>query len=218
MSFFLRKSLRFGPIRFNLSKSGVGASAGVKGLRIGTGPRGNYIYAGRGGIYYRKTLHRRRARFTPRSSAPVSPSAALDTIEPTDATLLADESAADLLTELNQKCRRWRIWPAIAVMFALATLFLCAALSAGKPFEKVWAFAVAAVLLGLLVPIAAREDRRRTMTVLFYNLEGRILSAFESLHCALEELAKCSRLWMIAGTTYYSDRRYHAGTNKGIDR
>jgi S-DNA-T family DNA segregation ATPase FtsK/SpoIIIE len=56
MSFFLRKSLRFGPIRFNLSKSGIGVSAGVKGLRIGKGPRGNYVSAGRGGIYYRKTL------------------------------------------------------------------------------------------------------------------------------------------------------------------
>src|SRR5438477_1267453 len=58
MSFFLRKSLRFGPVRFNLSKSGIGVSAGVKGFRVGTGPRGNYVHAGRGGIYYRKTFGR----------------------------------------------------------------------------------------------------------------------------------------------------------------
>ncbi|MGI8437286.1 MAG: DUF4236 domain-containing protein [Chthoniobacterales bacterium] len=61
MSFFLRKGLRFGPIRINLSKSGVGVSAGVKGLRVGTGPRGNYIHAGRGGLYYRKSLGRSRS-------------------------------------------------------------------------------------------------------------------------------------------------------------
>lgn len=58
MSFFLRKALRFGPVRFNLSKSGIGVSAGVKGLRIGMGPKGNYIHAGRGGLYYRKSLGR----------------------------------------------------------------------------------------------------------------------------------------------------------------
>ena len=58
MPFFLRKAISTGPFRFNLSKSGVGLSVGVKGLRFGLlGPRGNYIYAGRGGLYYRKSLN-----------------------------------------------------------------------------------------------------------------------------------------------------------------
>ena len=48
MPFYLRKSVSAGPFRFNLSKSGVGVSVGVKGLRIGTGPRGHYIHAGAG--------------------------------------------------------------------------------------------------------------------------------------------------------------------------
>src|SRR2546423_2659241 len=103
MSFFLRKSLRFGPVRFNFSKSGIGVSAGVKGLRIGTGPRGNYVYAGREGIYYRKTLGRPRVRPTPQATVPALSPPALDTVGPADATLLADESAAGLLAELNQK-------------------------------------------------------------------------------------------------------------------
>ncbi|MGI3781861.1 MAG: DUF4236 domain-containing protein, partial [Janthinobacterium lividum] len=38
MGFYLRKSLHAGPFRLNLSKSGVGVSAGVPGFRIGTGP------------------------------------------------------------------------------------------------------------------------------------------------------------------------------------
>ncbi|WP_409245980.1 DUF4236 domain-containing protein [Enterobacter cloacae] len=46
MGFYVKKSIRVGPMRFNLSKSGVGASIGIKGLRIGTGPRGNYIHIG----------------------------------------------------------------------------------------------------------------------------------------------------------------------------
>ena len=56
MGFYLRKSVRLGPLRFNLSKSGIGTSVGVTGFRIGTGPRGNYVHMGRGGLYYRSTL------------------------------------------------------------------------------------------------------------------------------------------------------------------
>lgn len=44
MGLYLRISVRVGPLRFNLSKGGVGVSAGIKGFRIGTGPRGNYVY------------------------------------------------------------------------------------------------------------------------------------------------------------------------------
>lgn len=55
MGMYIRKSLKVGPIRINLSKSGVGVSAGVKGARIGVRSDGAaYVHAGRGGIYYRK--------------------------------------------------------------------------------------------------------------------------------------------------------------------
>lgn len=57
MGFYLRKSFKLGPVRFNLSKSGVGISAGIKGARVGVNARGKkYIHLGRGGIYYRQTL------------------------------------------------------------------------------------------------------------------------------------------------------------------
>ena len=56
MGFYIRKAFRFGPFRLNLSKSGVGASVGVKGLRVSTGPHGTELHAGRGGVYYREKL------------------------------------------------------------------------------------------------------------------------------------------------------------------
>ncbi|ESQ15464.1 MAG: hypothetical protein N838_29195 [Thiohalocapsa sp. PB-PSB1] len=56
MGLYLRKSFRAGPVRFNLSKSGLGLSGGVKGARVGVGPRGTYVHAGRHGLYYRKQL------------------------------------------------------------------------------------------------------------------------------------------------------------------
>src|SRR6266849_4502258 len=42
MGFYLRKAFGFGPFRLNLSRSGLGVSFGVKGARIGVGPRGSY--------------------------------------------------------------------------------------------------------------------------------------------------------------------------------
>ena len=57
MGLYLRKSFKAGPVRLNLSKRGLGASVGVKGLRVGTSASGrNYVHAGRGGLYYRKNL------------------------------------------------------------------------------------------------------------------------------------------------------------------
>lgn len=56
MGLYLRKALTAGPIRFNLSRSGVGMSLGVKGFRVGAGPRGSYVHAGRGGVYFREAL------------------------------------------------------------------------------------------------------------------------------------------------------------------
>jgi hypothetical protein len=56
MGFFLRKSIKFGPLRINLSKSGLGLSGGIKGARISAGPRGPQLNVGRKGIYYRKQL------------------------------------------------------------------------------------------------------------------------------------------------------------------
>jgi len=62
MGLYLKKSFRAGPIRFNLSKSGLGLSAGVKGARLGVGPRGTYVHAGRHGLYYRKHLSSGQSR------------------------------------------------------------------------------------------------------------------------------------------------------------
>ena len=56
MGLFLRKALTTGPVRINLSKSGLGVSAGVKGARVGVGRQGPQVFAGRGGLYYRKKM------------------------------------------------------------------------------------------------------------------------------------------------------------------
>jgi hypothetical protein len=62
MGFFIRKAFKAGPLRFNLSKGGIGVSAGVTGARIGLNRHGTYVYGGRHGLYYREQLTRRGKR------------------------------------------------------------------------------------------------------------------------------------------------------------
>lgn len=65
MGWNFRKSVNLGNgMRLNFSKSGVGISGGVKGLRVSTGPRGTRMTASipGTGIYYTKTLSSPRGR------------------------------------------------------------------------------------------------------------------------------------------------------------
>ncbi|HZY79287.1 MAG TPA: DUF4236 domain-containing protein [Cyclobacteriaceae bacterium] len=56
MPWYFRKSFKLGAFRINLSKSGIGASVGIKGARVSAGPRGTYLNLGTNGLYYRKRL------------------------------------------------------------------------------------------------------------------------------------------------------------------
>lgn len=48
---------KLGPVRVNVSKSGVGVSTGVTGARVGVRPDGKaYVHAGRHGLYFRQSL------------------------------------------------------------------------------------------------------------------------------------------------------------------
>lgn len=69
MGLFFRKSIKFGPFRINLSKSGVGVSAGIKRARISTGPKGTYINVGRGGLYYRQKIDPPKAPESPATNS-----------------------------------------------------------------------------------------------------------------------------------------------------
>lgn len=98
------------------STGGVGVSVGVKGLRIGTRPRGHYIHAGRGGLYYRVTIgkagqSRRVAPSEARSNVPSDLTFETDDvkmieIESGDVMNMTDESFTDLLNEFNRRPRR----------------------------------------------------------------------------------------------------------------
>src|SRR5437762_9984685 len=116
MGWYLRKSFGLGPLRLNLSKSGIGYSLGVPGARVGVGPRGSYVRLGRGGVYYQKY-------FSTDSSRTVRPS---DFVRPANveqlgtpvltapASELRDSSSDKLLQEIRQKHQKIRLAPLFA--------------------------------------------------------------------------------------------------------
>jgi hypothetical protein len=116
MVFYIRKSVSAGPFRFNFSGSGIGMSVGVKGLRIGTGPRGNYIHMGRGGLDYRATLGggKRQSwagQITPMPDLSRSGSGQATQIETGNVTEMVPSTGSDLLEQINKKMAPWRVWP-----------------------------------------------------------------------------------------------------------
>lgn len=220
MGFYIRKSLSVGPLRFNLSGSGIGVSAGVRGLRFGAGPRGNYVHMGRHGLYFRQTL----PTTTPRPSLPGASSVPRPLLNTTDTAIgalreiesgsvaeMTDASSAALLDELREKQRRTRIKP-----FVL-TVGIVAALSATLMWDWWYGLAVA-LLTFVLGRVAHARDAMRKTTVVMYDLEAEPKAAFEQLHAAISALASCSAAWHLAARAQVRDRKYHAGAGQVVQR
>ncbi|HET9947751.1 MAG TPA: DUF4236 domain-containing protein, partial [Longimicrobiales bacterium] len=149
--FYLRKSLKLGPLRLNLSKSGVGMSVGVPGLRVGMSPRGrSYLHAGRGGLYYRTSLGGSGSRSRTRAGARAEPlvihadtGAAYEPVAEPGVELLSVEPPRSPL-----------LWPEIVIALAGGALGLLLGGVAG------WAVAAAAVAGGLALLVAGVRRMR----------------------------------------------------------
>src|SRR6266545_3283868 len=224
MGVYLRKSVSVGPLRFNLSGSGIGVSAGTKGFRVGTGPRGNYVHVGRGGVYYRTTLSSRQA--DTRSPEPSSPfpvpsaiaSDGLTEIESGSVTRMTDASSADLLKEINDKARLTTWWPLVLTASVLLGLVLVGPLSAlsaaaqlaiGVPFLAAAITAVAWV--------KRRDDLRKTV-VLMYELEQPWEEAYQGFINGFDWLTTSARTWHLEAEGRNADWKRQAGATTIVRR
>ncbi len=219
MGFYIRKAINVGPFRFNLSKSGVGISAGVKGLRLGTGPRGNYIHMGRGGLYYRKTLppgnsnnqvtHNKPELQQSHSKIDHEP---LTEIESGDLGQMVDSSSADLVAEMNDKRKKMRIWPFVAIVGLIATLITFQSIQSQIPSI------VVAVITVLLTIFTSIKDNLRKTTVLFFELEPEIEALYQTLHNSFGQISSCSKKWHIEAEGAVKDKKRNAGATSLIKR
>lgn len=220
MGFYLRKSISVGPLRFNLSSSGIGVSAGIKGLRFGVGPRGNYIHMGRGGIYYRATLPPSKPSqrpniqpdFPPPSQIPPGTHAPLEDIESADVSQIVDSSSRELLDEINRKRAKMRLWPAIAIGSAIIL---------GLGFSSNWPtwLLIALLVAGSIgIYVAYSRDALEKTVVLFYDFDAHLEATYAQLHSAASQLASCSAAWHIEASGKVHDRKYHAGAGNLVRR
>lgn len=225
MGFYIRKALRVGPLRFNLSKSGVGVSAGIKGLRLGTGPRGNYVHMGRAGLYFRKSLNVPGGRAAGRPDTPqLLPSepahlgeplgtvGPLQDVESASVHQMVDASSAELLREMNEKRKKARLLPGAIVLSIIVVLLL---IVGSVPVWLVVLFGALAV--GVCWLIFMKDELRKT-TVILYDLEPEVETAYARLHDAFGVLRSCSRTWHIEARGDVRDRKYHAGASGVVKR
>jgi hypothetical protein len=215
MGWYLRKSFGFGPVRLNLSKSGLGYSVGVRGARIGVGPRGNYIRLGRGGVYYQKyfsSTGSARLNLQPPISPAVDLPALGTAISTAHASELRDSTSEGLLNEIQQKHQRARLAPAQAV---LATMLV-----AGLSIANVSLWFIVPVVLVLAVGhgLLAWRDYAEKLVVLNYDLDSDARARYVELLKALQEFSSSSRIWRITSRQFGVDRKYHAGADTLLDK
>lgn len=219
MGIYFRKSIRVGPLRFNLSKSGVGVSTGIKGFRLGAGPHGNYVHMGMGGLYYRKTLNvsgDQHSRSSPSSPYPdpVVPisNIRMQEIESGDVNAMAHSSSHELLNEIATKEKAVRLMPlaGVTVLIVMAFLFM-------KEFSL--PVLILAGCLGVaLFLIALHLDGLRKTVVLFYELDQTTETAYELLIDHGTNLGRCKGVWHVSASGKVHDRKYNAGASDVIDR
>ena len=209
MGFYVRKSIKAGPFRFNLSRSGVGVSVGVPGFRVGSGPRGNYVNVGRHGVYYRAALG--GGRTSPLAASPVAPpppvgpvpsDVVMEDVTGATAMALAPTTGDETVTQLNAAARRTGLgWPAVAGV-------LLVSLVAGRWWWLAW-------LLG--APVCwwlFLRDRARRTVVLFYDVTDLPAEWFESLVDTWPSLIKTHRVWRTVASGHIATTYQHK-TNAG---
>lgn len=219
MGFYIRKSVRVGPLRFNLSTNGIGVSTGIPGVRVGTGPRGTYVHMGRGGLYYRQTVSPKRPRryvTRPVVEAPtidvLETHAPLEAIGSARVAEMIDTDSEALLSEIQQKHERIRFWPIVLVVSLLLSAYLV-----GSETSLWIAIPCMAVLLALCL-FVHQYDQLKKSVVLMYDLDDSSLDAYRNLFAAVDEMSRCGAVWHVTARGQVYDSKYHAGAGQLINR
>lgn len=203
MGFYFRKSVNLGGLRFNFSKSGVGVSTGVKGFRIGSGPRGNYIQMGRNGVYYKKTWGNSKSRanehnntqnikkYNQNNYTPKSENEDLDEYTTEE---ICDSSSIELVEEIKNN-------------YSKITL---------KWFSLLFVFNIYLFILSFI--IFAYLDYKRKNTIIFYDIDEETEARLQQFYDAFDEITKCKRKWYILSKNYNFDSKYNAGASSLVNR
>jgi len=215
MPWYLRKYVSIGPVRFNLSKSGIGTSVGVKGFRVGVRPNGkSYVHAGRYGLYYRQELgdiHQNESVINNELNA-LNQTDTID-FKSVSSTELTSVTKKDLLNQLNKSYKAFRI------DYLSGVLFLILLLAVWKESDLI---RVIAISLGIVLSIAAAvwESRRRTIRIT-YEFDNDHFEPFEKIINAFNDIANNRKIWSMINSRYLyntHESKLNSGAGSLVDR
>lgn len=229
MPFYLRKAISVGPLRFNLSKSGVGISVGVRGLRLGSGARGNYVHAGRAGFYYRKTLPGEPVgsatvfKDIARQIHPSTPDSGgaratevdapdVVTLESGSALQMVDANSEELLRELNMKRAHSDKWPWLA---GVTGIVVVVSILGGITS---WIWICVALLGGALTFWRNEKDQIERFAVSMYEFEEGSEARFRDLCSVFDELISALGVWHVASERAGSSSKEESGASSAVSR
>ena len=211
MGFYARKSLRSGPFRFTASTSGLGVSAGVPGFRAGTGPRGNYVSVGAGGLTYRTTRVHPRRSTRAATLTPSPPRYDVEMQDVTGATIheLVPTGRGDIVEQLNSAAayRSWT-WPIFGVLFLVGLAI------------APWGWLLSGAAVVTLVWLLLRDEAKRKVIV-FYEVEGADERWFDALVDSVKITASAQKVWRVVESGQVVTTRQHktnAGAGKLVNR
>ena len=224
--FYVRKSIKVGPVRFNLSKSGVGTSIGVKGARFGVGPRGSYVHVGGNGISYRQYLaparrgapQRRPDLDRPPVLQPV-PDVGKQTaedlveIESADVSQLTSASLSDFVRGIEETAKKTNLWP-----WLIAMLFFAVVVVSSQAGGAAFPVYVGGTVLIALAAWRWWQVLPKFRSVVFYDFDEGQQASYQHLIEAAGQLADSKRIWNVTASGNVLDKKYHAGAGVVIDR
>jgi DNA polymerase-3 subunit epsilon len=205
MSIYLRTSVRLGPLRVRVSPSGIGATARIPGLRVGTGPRGGFVRVDTAGVRYRSTTGGRRppvlAGPGERAEAPF----VMTDLTGARAETLSDADPGTLVGQLNAASHAHRLWP-----WALVGSLL---LAAATP----WLLIPGALLTVWLF----WRDQVRRAVVVFYEVDGPAHARFQALLDEFGLVCQALGAWQVlarGALRVTHQRKVHGGAGHLIRR
>lgn len=73
------------------------------------------------------------------------------------------------------------------------------------------------IALAVIALLAAWRDSIKKTTILFYDLDPSVATAFANAHAAFIGTSKSNRIWHVASKATVIDQKYHAGAGSLID-
>ena len=203
MGFYIRKAFTFGFMRLNLSRSGLGASFGVKGARLGIGPKGTYVHMGRYGLYYRQYLNSSST-----TSLEKKPAYDLENIESADVNKLVDVSSENLINELTRVKNYFEIFPVLFVGVAILCLFLIYSNAVSWQYFLLFLLAIPALIY------ARHIDVTKGTALLHYEFESDVGSGFDGVKSGFQKVFSSVKSMTIEAMAEV-DGKYHSGADTG---